>query len=117
MNKKYKKYIDYIVNDIEAPYFINMRDNYGLKQEEYELVLGNIFNQPVTIEGKHVYNTNGNDIYFEYSNGYWGKREYDTNGNLIYTEYSDGDWIKREYDTNGNEIYYETSNGFIRDNR
>ena len=96
MNKKYKKYIDYIVNDIEAPYFINMRDNYGLKQEEYELVLTKVFNQPVRIKGISVY---------------------DTNGNVIYSESSDGYWFKREYDANGNNIYYENSNGVIRDNR
>jgi hypothetical protein len=62
MNKKYQKYISYIVSDIEKPYLINMRDNYGLKQEEYSLVLSNIFNEPVTIKGNDVYNTNGNRI-------------------------------------------------------
>ena len=138
MNKKYEKYIDYIVNDIEAPYFINMKDNYGLKDDECVLVLSKIFNQPVRIKGISVYNTNGNIIYHEDSNGYWYKNEYDnqgnhiysedsngywhkyeydTNGKVIYSETSDGFWFKREYDTNGNNIYYENSNGVIRDNR
>ena len=111
MNKKYERYINYIVNDIQAPYLINMRDNYGLKDDEYELVLSKVFNQPVTIKGNYVYNTNGNEIYRESSNGNWVKREYDTNGNNIYYEYSNGYWEKREYDTNGDNIYYETSNG------
>ena len=32
MNKKYERYISYIVNDIEKPYLTNMKDNYGLKK-------------------------------------------------------------------------------------
>ena len=112
MNKKYEKYINYIVNDIQPPYFINMRDQYGLKDNEYNLVLSKLFNQPVSIEGKRVYNTNGNNIYGEDSGGYWVKREYDVNDNIIYFENSDGDWYKKEYDTNGNIIYYEDSDGY-----
>ena len=118
MNKKYEKYINYIVNDIELPYFINMRDQYGLRPDEYELVIDKLYDQPVTIKGRSVYNTrSGNIIYHEYSDGYWVKREYDTNGNVIYNETSDGDWYKQEYDSNGNKIYYESSNGYISDYR
>ena len=138
MNKKYERYINYIVNDIKPPFFINMRDHYGLKDNEYELVLSKLYNQPVTIKGISVYDTNGNIIYREDSNGYWIKREYDTNGkviyqedsddywekieydeqgNLIYSEDSNGYWRKREYDTNGNRIYFEDSDGYIEDNR
>jgi len=97
MNKKYIKYIEYIVSDIQKPYFHNMRDNYGLKDNEY--------------------NTNGNKIYSENSYGYWSKYEYDSNGNNIYYETSDGYWFKREYDKNGKEIYHEDSDGVIEDNR
>jgi len=93
MNKKYIKYIEYIVNDIEKPYFINMRDNYGLKDNEYELVLSKIFNQSVTIRDNRIYNTNGNVIYRENSNGKWYKNEYDEQGNKIYYENSNGDII------------------------
>ena len=116
MNVKYKKYIDYIVNDIELPYlkYLNM---YGLKQDEMDLVLGIIFNQPVTIDDNYVYDTNGNQIYYEDSNGYWFKYEYDTNGNIIYYENSNGYWEKREYNSNGNKIYHENSNGEIIDRR
>ena len=95
MNSKYKKYIDYIASDIELPYFNYMRDHYGLKQEEMVMVLSKVYNQPVTIEGNRVYNTNGNEIYYEDSDGYWYKEEYDTNGNLIYRETSRG--VKRDY--------------------
>jgi hypothetical protein len=42
---------------------------------------------------------------------------YDSNGNIIYFENSNGYWWKREYDVNGNQIYFENSNGTIRDNR
>jgi len=111
MNKKYERYINYIVNDIEKPYFINMKDNYGLRPDEYELVLSKVFNEPVTIKDNRIYDINGNEIYYEYSTGFWEKREYNTNDNLIYRENSTGYWRKIEYDNNGNLIYYETSNG------
>jgi hypothetical protein len=39
------------------------------------------------------------------------------NGNEIYYENSDGYWIKKEFDLNGKEIYYENSNGIVYDNR
>ena len=63
------------------------------------------------------YDSNGNQIYSEDSGGFWVKREYDENGNGIYYEDSDGYWSKREYDSNGNIIYHENSDGFIEDNR
>ena len=117
MNKKYERYINYIVNDIEPPYFKNMEYHYGLKQEEYTLVLSKLYNQTVTIKSNRVYDTNGNEIYYEYSNGYWGKYEYDTNGKLIYFEKNNGFWVKYEYDTNDNVIYREDSDGYIEYNR
>ena len=117
MNKKYERYINYIVSDIEAPYLINMRDNYGLKDNEYEMVLSKVFNQPVTIKDNSVYDSNGNKIYYESSDGTWYKREYDDNDHIIYRENSDGYWFKREYDKNGKEIYHEDSDGVIEDNR
>jgi len=55
---------------------------------------------------------NGNEIYWEISDGYWVKSEYDSNGNEIYVEASNGYWAKSEFDSNGNEIYLENSNGF-----
>lgn len=65
----------------------------------------------------YLYDTNGNVIYYEDSNGYWVKYERDANGNEIYSETSDGYWEKYEYDSNGKEIYSETSDGEIKDNR
>ena len=38
---------------------------------------------------------NGNQVYFEDSDGYWSKREYDSNGNEVYREYSDGTIIDK----------------------
>jgi YD repeat-containing protein len=111
MNKKYERYINYIVNDIEPPYFINMEEMYGLKPEEYKLILDKVFNQPIRINGNDVYDQNGNLIYHEDSTGYWTKKEYDNQGNLIYREDSDGSWVRYKYDRNGNKIYYEDSNG------
>ena len=117
MNKKYIKYINYIVNDIQPPYFKNMEEMYGLRPEEYELVLSKLYDEPVTVKGYNVFDQNGNVIYHERSNGYWVKREYNSNCNVIYFENSNGHWFKREYDSNGNEIYYEDSEGEIRDYR
>ena len=41
----------------------------------------------------------------------------DKQGNEIYFEGSDGSWGKCEFDSAGNEIYYENSKGEIIDNR
>ena len=65
----------------------------------------------------YLYNSNGNEIYFENSKGYWYKYEFDSNGNKIYYENSDEYWFKRELDVNSNEIYFEDSDGYIIDNR
>ena len=77
-----------------------------------------------------LYDKNGNEIYYETSDGYWykvkfddrdnetyfedlhgtwKKRKYDENDNVIYCEYSNGDWWKRKYDKNDNIIYQEDS--------
>jgi hypothetical protein len=64
-----------------------------------------------------IKNKDEEEIYCEYSDGYWNKCEYNLNGNQIYFEDSNGYWIKREYDQNGNEIYSENSDGIIMDNR
>ena len=112
MNKRYERYIDYIVSDLEVPYFKNMKEMYGLRLEEYNLVLSKLYNQSVTIEGRYVYDEQGNKIYLEHSKGSWGKWEYDTQGNKIYYENSNGFWKKWKYDTQGNITYFEDSNGF-----
>jgi len=117
MNKKYERYIDYIVNDIEAPYFKNMVGMYGLSPDEYELVLSKVYNLPVTIIGNSVYDEYSNKVYLESSSGFWEKREYGNLGNIIYLENSRGFWEKREYDEQGNIIYSEDSNGYISDRR
>jgi len=46
----------------------------------------------------------GNEIYWETSDGYWSKYEYDVNGIEIYWE-------------NGIEIYWENSDGILIDKR
>ena len=117
MNKKYEKYINYIVDDIEPPYFINMRDQYGLSPDEYELVLSKLYKQPVSIKGRNVFDEQGNNIYYESINGFWEKTEHDNLRNIIYFENANGFWEKREYDEQGNMIYAEDSNGYISDRR
>ena len=61
---------------------------------------------------KLEYDSQGNQTYWENSDGYWSKYEYDSQGNQTYWENSDGNWVKREYDSRGNEIYLENSNGY-----
>ncbi len=60
---------------------------------------------------KWEYDSNGNKIYKENSDGYWRKWEYDSHGNKIKSENSDGYWFKWEYNPNGNKIKEENSNG------
>jgi hypothetical protein len=117
MNKKYERYIEYIANDLQPPYFENMKEMYGVSEKEYELVLSKVFNELVTIKGRDVYNANGDEIYYEDSDDYWEKREYNSNGDILYYENSRGYWSKSEYGTNGNETYYENSDGEIEDRR
>jgi uncharacterized protein YrzB (UPF0473 family) len=69
--------------------------------------LGIAFTFPIMIKDE-----NGNETYFEESNGYWSRCEYDKNGNQTYSEYSNGYWYRLKYDENGNETYYENSNDF-----
>ena len=66
---------------------------------------------------KREFDSNGKQIYFENSDGYWSKREYDSSGNPIYWENSRGFWEKKEYNSNGNKVYFENSDGVVIDNR
>ena len=43
----------------------------------------------------YLYDSNGKEIYYEHSNGYWYKKEYDSNGKEIYFENSDGKIIDK----------------------
>jgi len=57
----------------------------------------------------------GNPVYYEDSTGYWSRREYKEDRE-VYREDSTGYWRKREYDED-REVYCENSNGCIKDNR
>jgi hypothetical protein len=118
MNKRYERYIDYIVSDLQPPYFKNMRDNYGLSPDEYELVLSKVFNQDVNVANMYVYDKQMNTLYHENgSTGFWQKWEYDNQGNNTYHEDSDGRWYRKEYNEQGREVYYIDSYGDISDRR
>jgi hypothetical protein len=64
-----------------------------------------------------IKDSQGRQIYYENSTGYWVKREYDSNGNVIHFENSTGYWCKYEHGSNGKLIYYENSEGTIIDKR
>ena len=60
---------------------------------------------------KREYDSKGKQTYYENSYGFWRKQEYDSKGNETYSEDSDGFWSKSEYDSKGKQTYYENSNG------
>ena len=140
MNKKYERYIEYIINDIKPPYIYNMREIYGLSEDEYKTILSKIFNHKVMIHYGYngteisVYNTSADLVYYEgprfweefnrqkiggkyrvlfYHNsiGKTERFEYDSDGNDIYFEDNNGYWERREFDTNGKVISYSDSDG------
>ena len=140
MNKKYERYIEYIINDIKPPYIYNMREIYGLSEEEYKTILSKIFNHKVMIHYGYngteisVYNTSADLVYYEgprfweefnrqkiggkyrvlfYHNsiGKTERFEYDSDGNDIYFEDNTGYWERREFDIKGNVISYSDSYG------
>ncbi|HEY0090187.1 MAG TPA: hypothetical protein VGB37_15170 [Candidatus Lokiarchaeia archaeon] len=58
-----------------------------------------------------IFDEKGNEIYLEYSNGFWVKSQFDKERNKIYYENSQGYWVKSKFNKDGNEIYYEDSTG------
>tara|TARA_S200002703_G_scaffold118868_1_gene104569 strand:+ start:220 stop:603 length:384 start_codon:yes stop_codon:yes gene_type:complete len=69
--------------------------------------LGIAFTFPIEIK-----DADGNETYFEDSNGYWYKKEYDSKGNVTYSEDRNGYRKKKEYDSKGNVTYFEDSDGY-----
>ena len=110
-------YLDKIVQIMKKdfPLIKNLKD-YGFydqfSKKELNFVLSRIFGEPINKIRNSIFNKNGNELYIEYSSGFWRKSEYDNNGNEIYNEDSDGFWRKYEYDDNGKVIYYEDSDGY-----
>ena len=111
MNKKYERYINYIVNDLEIPYFFNMVNQYGLRPDEYELVLSKVIDEPISVEGNNIRNKQGKVIYQEDDNADWSRSEYDDDGNEIYWTNSKGRWFISRYDEHGNQVSYEDNDG------
>jgi hypothetical protein len=102
---------------LEPPYFHNMEEQFGITDTNDQLeVLKYIYENDITTKGINIYDSRGNEIYHESSDGDWGKSEYDSRGNQIYHEDSDGDWEKWEYDSNGNKIYEGDSEGYWEKN-
>ena len=106
-----EKYINKLSSILKPPYLHNLRIT-ETPEHLWGRILSKVFNQEVTLIDNRIYDSNGNRIYYEESDGYWRKREYDSNNNLIYHEEPGGFWYKKEYDSNNNLIYRENSNGF-----
>ena len=81
-----------------------------LKLKDKNGVLRYRYNRDV----QYTYDSNGNELTFEDSDGYWCKSTYDSSGNRLTSEYSDGIWHKSTYDSSGNELTYESSDGTRR---
>jgi hypothetical protein len=108
MKDKYKKYIEYIAKDIELPYLKSL-NMYGLKQDEMDLVLSTIFNQPVRLFGNSIIGEQEKIIYSESIKGYWEIKEYSKEGHLILWKNISG--TIRKWDNEGNILYEEIGNG------
>jgi hypothetical protein len=63
---------------------------------------------------QRTYDSNGNELTSENSDGYCKKITYDSSGNDLTFEDSNGFWEKSTYDSNGNELTYEDSDGTKR---
>ena len=119
MNRINRKiYLDKIIQVMKNDYpLIKNLKLYGFydqfSKKELNYVFSGIFEQPVNIRGRNIFNQNLKRIYKEFYSGSWIKIEYDDNGNKIYFENSGGFWRKFEYDDNGNNIYSEYYDGKI----
>ena len=63
---------------LEPPYFKNMEEMYGLKPDEYELVLSKLYNQPLLVLLSNSVYDNIQEIKISMvkdSDGYWHKTE------------------------------------------
>ena len=69
--------------------------------------LGIAFTFPIEIN-----DANGDDTYYESSDGYWYRIERDADGYLTYFENSNDYWWKMERDSDGNRTYFESSIGY-----
>ena len=98
------------------PYF-NIFNVLEIPEEEQEYILTKIYgNISIVKTGlrAYIYDDNDNEIYEEYSDGFWLKLEYDDKGNKVYEERSNGYWEIQKYDDKGREIYFEHSDGYWR---
>tara|TARA_R110002020_G_scaffold173181_1_gene363928 strand:- start:1281 stop:1553 length:273 start_codon:yes stop_codon:yes gene_type:complete len=57
------------------------------------------------------YDSKGNTIYEEYSNGAWYKYKYDSKGNTTHYEDSRGNWYGKKFDNEGHVTYRENHGG------
>ena len=102
---------------------LKLRDKNGVLRYEYSGVTQRTYDSmgnQLTREdsdgywSKRAYDSMGNELTFEDSDGFWTKSTYDSSGNMLTSEDSDGDWSKYTYDSNGNELTYEDSHGIKR---
>tara|TARA_Y100000389_G_C17376564_1_gene471970 strand:+ start:243 stop:623 length:381 start_codon:yes stop_codon:yes gene_type:complete len=56
MNKRYQRYIDYIIKDlmdsnVKSYYFYVLENRYGINKKEYPIIINNMFNNVTEWEG------------------------------------------------------------------
>ena len=89
MNKKYKKYINYIAKDVNPPYIHNMVNQYNLNEDEVFHVLSIIYDTPVHLKDYWIRDDNGRKLYHESSNEeFWIRYERDKKGKILVRELS-----------------------------
>ena len=79
------------------------------KLSEIYKELGIGFTFPIEIT-----DSNGNQTYFEASDGYWDRYEWDGTGKATYRQDSGENWERYERDAKGDVTYYENSEGYKR---
>jgi hypothetical protein len=90
METKLERYIEFIVENIKPPYFKNIVEQYGLSGDNVLDVIHKLYDEPIKIDHRNIYNSKGKRIYYESSNGSWSKEIYNNKNNVITIEQGDG---------------------------
>ena len=85
-------------------------DSYGWEKCTYDEANNRIYHE-TAYGDKTTYDTNGNILHEEWSDGYSSNATYDENSNLLHWENSYGYWTNYTYDANGNLIYQAAQDG------
>jgi hypothetical protein len=113
--------LKYAIKNVEKPYYYNLKNAFGLKENEIYRVLTMISGGiPPEIDRGVVIllDEYGQDWYNEITEtGEWEVNEYGGNAEITYYEDSSGKWYRVEYDYMDNPVYKENQDGVVFDRR